>query len=137
MVQVSATEDVFERVEGALQVRATARWTPANPSKSERPWLRVVLEPPGQSPALLGSSVTLGAAGESVAVSERAFLSLLAPDCRLKSGVPCSFPMTLRLEVERGVAEGTVDVEWDALANVHVNDHAALPEGLAVGVFEP
>ncbi|RJS22539.1 hypothetical protein DRW03_14605 [Corallococcus sp. H22C18031201] len=136
VVQVSSKENLFGRVEGALQVRATARWTPTNPSQSARPWLRVVLEQPGSSPPLLGSAVTLGGPGETVTLSERAFVSS-PPDCRSNEAAPCAFPMTVRFELERGVAEGTVDIEWDMLANVHVDGHPAMPEDFAVGVFEP
>ncbi|MCP3136454.1 hypothetical protein [Pyxidicoccus xibeiensis] len=132
VVRALMSEDPEEPVLGWVTLEATARWTPTDPTRTERPWLQGRIGDSERSGA--AEQVVLEPGGAS-SVMRRINASL--DECLPGGAKSCGWNMTVDFELQPGVGEGTVDVEWKVVANVFIEGTSDMPKGFRVEVAEP
>ena len=132
-VRVFAEEHSFNQVEVELTAQVTARWRPADPSSTVKPWLlaRLYMPPePNPGPGK-GEVLTLGEPGQQVTM--RTHTTSLS-DCKL--GQECEWSVPLEFELQPNATAGTGDVEWKMMAAARAVDTTTLPKGFTVQISE-
>ncbi|AFE07126.1 hypothetical protein COCOR_06787 [Corallococcus coralloides DSM 2259] len=130
-VKVTVPKEPAKTAEAELTVEVKARWTPADPTQTAQPWLRISLSRAGESFAWPAHSVVLEAGTEVWAQT----IAYLDPDCAL--GTECEWSTDLTIELQPDVGAGTVELEWTGVARARVLRASELPRGMAVSVSEP
>ncbi|MHA7633814.1 hypothetical protein [Corallococcus sp. M7] len=129
-VKVKVPKSPARTAEAELTVEVMARWTPADPTQTTQPWLRVSLSRAGESFAWPAHSVVLETGREVVART----VAYLDPSCEL--GTECEWATELTVELQPDAA-GTVELEWTGVARARVLDTSDIPMSMTVSVSEP
>ncbi|MBN9682640.1 MULTISPECIES: hypothetical protein [unclassified Corallococcus] len=129
-VKVTVPKASSRTAEADLTVEVKARWTPADPTGTTQPWMRVSLARPGENGSRPARSVVLEA-GTEVRAQTPAYLD---PACQLGTGCEWATELTVELQPD---AAGTVELEWTGVARARVLDTSDIPAGMAVSVSEP
>ncbi|GMU01549.1 hypothetical protein KH5H1_56690 [Corallococcus caeni] len=129
VVRADAKEGSSVPAVGNLRLLANAKWTPSTPTQTAQPRLSINAYD-GQTDRG-GTSEVLKPA---VTVKLRSVTGL-GRECPLNSG--CAWTAQVAFELKDREVPGTVDVEWKAMAAVHVEGTNDLPEGFTVSMSEP
>ncbi|RKG62532.1 hypothetical protein D7X30_04395 [Corallococcus sp. AB011P] len=130
-VKVTVPKAPSRTAEAELTVQVKARWTPADPTQTAQPWMRVSLSRTGESFAWPAHSVVLEAGAEVPAQT----VAYLDPNCEL--GTECGWGTDLTIELQPDAGAGTVELEWTGVARARVLNTSDLPKGMSVSVSEP
>ncbi|MFP2928702.1 hypothetical protein ACLESO_26600 [Pyxidicoccus sp. 3LG] len=133
VVRVTISEELEQgHLEGTLFLEATARWTPTDATRPERPWLRGALSDDFDTVGV-GREVVLEPGVEQVVLpSEEVYLGSCKPTNRV-----CEWTGRVDFELQPGVGEGTAEVEWKVKAEMFADNNDDLPKGFRVEVLEP
>ncbi|WNG14208.1 hypothetical protein [Cystobacter fuscus] len=134
-VRVTAEDYSFDRAEVSVTAQVTARWTPADPSHTEKPWLLTRLYVPsedysGPGPGH-GQVLVLGEPGQPVSLQT---YTGGTSECKPDQG--CEWTVPLEFELQPNATEGSVEVEWKVTAEAYVEGTNDLPKGFTVQVSE-
>ncbi|MBN8465311.1 hypothetical protein JYJ95_02230 [Corallococcus exiguus] len=130
-VKLTASKPPAKPAQVQLTVQVKARWTPADPSRTMLPWMRVSLSKASPDPARPTQPVVLKT-GEDVMATT---VAILDETCEM--GPACAWVTDLTVQVQPDAPPGTVELEWKAVARAKVNGLSDTPEGMTVTVSEP
>ncbi|RKG68761.1 hypothetical protein D7V80_11495 [Corallococcus sp. CA054B] len=131
-VKVTVPKAPSKTAEGELTVQVKARWTPADPTQTAQPWMRVSMSRAGETTfSWPAHSVVLEAGTEVVAQT----VAYLDPNCEL--GTECGWGTDLTIELQPDAGAGTVELEWTGVARARVLNSSDLPKDMSVSVSEP
>ncbi|WP_434299138.1 hypothetical protein [Corallococcus exiguus] len=130
-VKVTVPKAPSRTAEAELTVHVKARWTPADPTQTTQPWMRVSLSRAGESFAWPAHSVVLEAGAEVPAQT----IAYLDPSCEM--GASCKWATNLTVQVQPDATPGTVELEWKASARAKVIGLSDTPRGMGITVSEP
>lgn len=130
-VKVTASEPPSKKAQVELTVQVKARWTPADPSRTALPWMRVSLSKASPDPAVPTQPVVLKTGEDVVART----VVILDETCEL--GASCKWATNLTVQVQPDATPGTVELEWKASARAKVIGLSDTPRGMGITVSEP
>lgn len=128
VVRADTKEGSSDPAVGELRLLANAKWTPSDPTQTARPRLSITAYD-GQIDRG-GTSEVL----ESAVTVKLRSVTGIGRECPLNSG--CEWTVQVAFELEDPEVPGTVDVEWKAMAAVHVVGTSDIPEGFTVSMSE-